>query len=455
MYGEMGTRLTRMKQKLYGKIAKKIKGLAIFAFVVEAIAAIISGLLLIISDEDMIIIGLPIIIFGPFVAWISTWLLFGLGEVVDKLTDIERNTRDVNMRYSEAVEAMNTANSEKGYIEASKLFAGLGDYKDSAELKNKCLENAEIPKKDGLLSKAKNLMESATLYSFTRAVSLLKKIPGWKNSDKMLSDCLKEIEVLKPQAERIRKTILKVSLIVVSVIVCAVIVFYAVIVPNNKYNKAVALLNNGYYMEAYEAFSELGDYKDSLLKMEIAQIMNGLESGSVVKYGAYEQDNDLTNGKEKIEWVVLDKNEESILVTSKYALDCQPYNTELVSVSWENCTLRSWLNNEFVNEAFSDEEKVAISNEFTDQIFLLSEAEAREYFRSSDKRKCAPTTYAQAQGARIQTGRHCYWWLLNAEIDKFAYRVDSYGGINIKAEGPEVNKDYIAVRPAMWIDLGA
>ena len=75
--------------------------------------------------------------------------------------------------------------------------------------------------------------------------------------------------------------------------------------------------------------------------------------GDYVVFGQYEQDNDTSNGKEDVEWLVLDVQEDRALLISKYLLDCKPYNTTDDHVTWETCTLRKWLNDEFINTAFS------------------------------------------------------------------------------------------------------
>ena len=78
---------------MYGNIGKKIKCLAIAMFIAEAVTLVIWGMVLIAIDEYLIAIGLLMVFFGPLVAWISTWLLYAFGELVDKATAIERNTR--------------------------------------------------------------------------------------------------------------------------------------------------------------------------------------------------------------------------------------------------------------------------------------------------------------------------------------------------------------------------
>lgn len=77
---------------MYKNIGKKIKGLALGTFIVEAVAAIIIGLLFIIEDEDMIPISLLIMVVGPVVAWIFSWVLYGFGELIDKTAKNECNT---------------------------------------------------------------------------------------------------------------------------------------------------------------------------------------------------------------------------------------------------------------------------------------------------------------------------------------------------------------------------
>ncbi len=84
-------------------------------------------------------------------------------------------------------------------------------------------------------------------------------------------------------------------------------------------------------------------------------------------FGKYEQDNDLSNGPEDIEWVVLSENDTEILLLSKYIIDEIDYcfDTGSKSISkynapWDVSYLRDWLNNYFYNNAFSDSEKEMI-----------------------------------------------------------------------------------------------
>ena len=205
--------------------------------------------------------------------------------------------------------------------------------------------------------------------------------------------------------------------------------------------------------------------------------IDSVKVGDVYPFGAYEQDADATNGKEPINWIVLAKADSKILVISQYALDCQPYNASYSSVTWEACTLRKWLNETFLNAAFSEDEQKRIvavpitaqedpsfsetsESEATDKVFLLSVAIANQYFRSDETRKCLPTKYAVAQQAYLSSNHTsegkatCWWWLRSpGERADSAACIDDDGSVSQK--GYSVNYTYNAVRPVLWIDLGS
>lgn len=80
---------------MYDNIGRKIKILAKAIFIIEAIAAAITGITLMLSDEDsgIVALGLLILLLVPFLAWVFSWVLYGFGEIIDKVCEIERNTR--------------------------------------------------------------------------------------------------------------------------------------------------------------------------------------------------------------------------------------------------------------------------------------------------------------------------------------------------------------------------
>ncbi|MBE6019797.1 MAG: toll/interleukin-1 receptor domain-containing protein [Clostridiales bacterium] len=193
--------------------------------------------------------------------------------------------------------------------------------------------------------------------------------------------------------------------------------------------------------------------------------------GSSVYFGSYKQNSGTSNGEDDIEWLVLAKEGNRILVISKYALACQPYNTTFAAVTWETCTLRKWLNFAFYNIAFTNEEKKMIlsvvvsadrnpeyntapGKNTTDKVFLLSITEADKYFNSGAARQCKGTAYCFERGAYKAGNGNCWWWLRSpGSISCFAAYVNFDG--SVYDYGNYIYYSSIAVRPAMWIDFGS
>ena len=74
-----------MFENLYENIGGKIKSLAKWIFILEAIGAIVTGLILMCDGgHDEMFIGLSILLCGPIVAWVGSWILYAFGELVEK-----------------------------------------------------------------------------------------------------------------------------------------------------------------------------------------------------------------------------------------------------------------------------------------------------------------------------------------------------------------------------------
>ena len=242
-------------------------------------------------------------------------------------------------------------------------------------------------------------------------------------------------------------------------------------IQSNKYDRAIKLMDSGDFQAACALLAGL-TYKDSAEKLQSIKplLLAKANPGDTVFFGAYEQDNNTSNGKEDVEWLVLEVKDGKALVVSKYALDCKQYNTSNTNVTWETCTLRKWLNTDFINSAFSSVEKAKIptvtvsadkkhghsanpGNATQDQVFLLSITEANKYFNSTGARQCEPTDYAVANGAwESDSGNFCWWWLRSPGVTQNSAAHVSGGGI-FSSAGYDVDYNNGAVRPAMWISI--
>lgn len=81
----------------YTNIGKKMKDWAKTIFIVEAIASVIGAIIMLFTAEDGWVIFAAIItaIVGPIIAWVSSWILYAFGELVDKTVANERNTQNI------------------------------------------------------------------------------------------------------------------------------------------------------------------------------------------------------------------------------------------------------------------------------------------------------------------------------------------------------------------------
>lgn len=318
-----------------------------------------------------------------------------------------------------------------------------------------------------------------TLWFFVRQMKkLMILISTWKENKRereIRRAAMPEWE--RQQAEVKKSKILKVCW----VIGCISVGFYALIsilAPGGDYSKANDLIKEGEYIEAYELLESLDGYRDSEFKAReiyteyINMQLDEAKAGGIVRFGFYEQDNDLDDGKEPIEWLVLKKHGNKVLVISEYGLDYQAYNNEQEDVTWENCTLRKWLNNEFLEDAFEENlqkqiAKTNINNKFEysrgmlqytengkntkDKIFLLSHDEFEKdfvtvefddsYYGKYNKLDCETTEYVDKKSEYSASS----WWLRTSSHGFAKYVRDVVTDTKVS--------EYKVVRPALWIKL--
>lgn len=526
--------------------------------------------------------------------------------------------RNKNAIYNNACGVMKSAAAQMAFLKGAELFKSISGFRDTDALAAQCLEKAESCRKDAVYTTAKSRMNGGNTASYKQAIAIFKTIPGWRDADSQIYACQKRIEEIKAKEEAARLEALRkaeekriaaakrakrlkkfaaIATPVLCVCIAFVIVLCTVIIPQQKYNKAMnllesgdydsayalleeitkdddikvskynramkllesedydsayalleeiddnetiasskrsramKLLESGYYYSAYALLEEIGDsetiassrrsramklldsgnydyaytllsaigdnetilaskydravkyidsgdyesayillkdisYKNSKEKYAIAKakyeqiLIRNAAVGDKIIFGTYEQDNDTSNGAEDIEWLVLAKENNKILVISDKVLDAKQYNNE-INTTWEQCSLRKWLNDSFLNTAFSKKERALIQsttvsadknpkystnpgNATTDKVFLLSINEVYKYFNDFHARECALTAYAKAHGAAL-------WWLRSPGSPYSAAFVYPTGALVYNGESVKVS--YGGVRPALWIDL--
>ncbi len=325
----------------------------------------------------------------------------------------------------------------------------------------------------------------------------------------------------KPGEKRKKSIVIVLS---VAAVCIALVFLLPEVISAGKYRAAKALYEAGQYEDAIAAFEAIGTYRDSAAQIEACRtaiaerdrsaaavlyengdyeaayaLLNGLNDqdsvetameclyriqkdriggvtvGETIRFGSYEQDNDLSNGPEEIEWLVLDVDGSQALVISKYGLNIREFNDEkdpYAVITWGNCQLRTWLNGQFLNTSFgSDHRKMILTSEVPagtnpdakvspgrdtkDKVFILSIEEAYRYFDSDRARQCFATAYCSALGAEKGDDGGCYWWLRSPGIETSTVTVVLWNGAVFTNGFSCGHVPNLAIRPVMRIDLGA
>lgn len=225
------------------------------------------------------------------------------------------------------------------------------------------------------------------------------------------------------------------------------------------YEQAQNYVKNQKYIKAYKKFMTISDYSDTKEQMsaiynnykkEEISLLKAAKKGDVVTLGEYEN--------KQIEWIVLSTNKEKgkALLISKHSLVKKPFNEE-TDITWNDSSIRKWLNDSFYKSAFANAEKSMIikselknkknpdyktssGKKTKDKIFLLSVAEAQKYFSINADRSCknlsdsSESWYLRTQG---NTDSKVAYVNSDGEIDSFGNYED----------------DELGIRPAMWVNI--
>lgn len=169
-------------------------------------------------------------------------------------------------------------------------------------------------------------------------------------------------------------------------------------VSGNDYGAVRPALNLSFSGNAPESMNRTSSEEAAEL-----DAIAGAKVGDVVAFGRYT-------------WYVTDKTDGICTLFCQGAVAEKPYNDSKTDITWENCSLRRWLNEDFYNSKFTEGEKsmiVMTHNTFTkgdssydmdwgndtdDRIYLLSINEANAV--SDDIRDCGIDWWLRSPGKR-------------------------------------------------------
>ena len=271
--------------------------------------------------------------------------------------------------------------------------------------------------------------------------------------------------IARKKAKRIKIAVA--SLVGVAVILLAVILTVLVIIPAARLSSAKSAIAEGRYDEAAELLRDAGSFGESELLLSKYRLY-GLSAGDSVKFGSYEQNAINGDGKETIEWIVLESNDNTVTLISSRVLDCVMYHeNKNAPAYWESASLRAWLNGEFADTAFSPIERemlVTVHNENPDNdrcgtkggnatddiVYLLTIDEAQRLLRD-EQLIGVPSAYALKRGV-YNKGENpgTYWWLRSPGSNQnSAAKVNGDGTVDFRGSG--VNYSSYGVRPVITV----
>lgn len=369
-----------------------------------------------------------------------------------------------DLKYDDAVKLMRNGSFED-LVKAIAGFEEIKNWKDSEDQIQECKKKIE-DNKQGITSAAVEKINSKKITVIENGMDEIKDLQYINNKlqlgEDMYSQYIRQGEANVTEIKTKRKTIAKRAAlgVVAGCAVIAGVLFAGSMKTKSDYEKAISLVKEKQYEEAYELFSKNGYYKDSIdqkldIELEVfkSQVLNSGQTD--IPFGQYRGNN--------IEWIVLEVNDNQALLVSKYVLDNAQFNESGEAVPYEQSTIYKTLDEEMYNEMFSKEEKAIILETVLDapeeetkpqeeaventeetenakeeenvvktKVFLLSEDEVRNYFEETD--------YA----ALTLNGKAANYWLRTPGV------VNKKGEMTTEDLLLEQEK---GIRPAIWVDL--
>lgn len=206
--------------------------------------------------------------------------------------------------------------------------------------------------------------------------------------------------------------------------------------------------------------------------------MGDNEIGSIILFGDYD-------------WRILDIQDNTALIITENIIEQRSYNNFKGDVTWEKCSLRTYLNNDLYNQFSASDQSRIIQvlnkndnnqwygshggEDTLDCIFLLSiEDVVCKFFGDSSKILYNPTASQRYwfssndennfKRKSIFNGYEWWWWLRSSGRDnRRAVYIHNDGNVGIQGNGtfrynskfthPSTSKNYGGVRPALWLKL--
>lgn len=339
-----------------------------------------------------------------------------------------------------------TVSREKANLfqDLAKEYKSFGDYKDSAALYEECVKEQKKYEIRGIEEEHRRAEQKEK-----EAVAAEKK-------------------------PRVKRSVWGIIVLIFAVILVGGVIYFNT--ESGRYDRASYYEKTKNFVKSYKMFENLKDYKDSKERSteshykyavqcikdkdydtaisELRELEDYKDSGKLLsdveirKIKASKQGDNVLFGE--AHWIILEKNDTEVFLGKSKPVQIEDvaYHTISKDITWEKCSLRKYLNEQFADEIFNDAmlEKIKTkeiivpdNEEFNtkgsttwDKLFLMNAEQAEKY---SD----------------LLNNYMRDWWLINPGSSQSTAQFVSYG--QIMESGYDVSSTNIFIRPAMWISL--
>lgn len=356
------------------------------------------------------------------------------------------------------------------YRKALAKFKNIEEYKDSKYFCRQCRARAKQTRtdmKEAAYNSALNRKKKAkSARDFIQAEEEFRALEDYKDSQAMAKECSQMI--LKLEKKSIRGNIMRIV-----IAICVIVFLLGNTTAPMKYLRARAYKRIGMYNMAIKLYSKLDTYKDSAARLAECEYFYGLKLKGDKKYedaqkafaaaNSYKDSDAQELAIEKIrieasevgeivdigglKWQILKKEDHAALLIKSSHFSDVTFHDTLENVTWETSSIREWLNTDFMENTFSEEERKNIllsniemednemygvdgGNDTEDFIFLLSASEAEEFAECLSD--CKIASWLRSPGSSTNTAS-----FLSDEniVMEYGYLVNSAG---------------FTARPVMW-----
>ena len=355
--------------------------------------------------------------------------------------------------YEKALQKMNAdtvivqhAYKADNYRVAAAMFEEVGDYLDAKELAQRCRALAEETKsdeKETMYQRCVDRINDPSVFSdadkLRKLDNQLAQLGGYKDSDDMRRRCQSSLHKVELYQKIKVRSILGGLVLIIALIVIGLHTGYI------KYFAGVAMMKYGKYSQAEKIFRSMPDFMDAdeyLQQAELRKLVIA-KAGDTVNYG-------------DLKWYVLDVQDETLTMIAvdigqEHIFYNVPFNKEGSETTWEDSSLREWLNKEIYNTQFTDEERECILPQKSKR------SENQEYGTVYEETEDYLTILSMEEADRYQDVLSTFgldFWVRTPgkTMDRTVYYS---GGFHVmRPEGCVSNTEPLAVRPVIQVNRG-